>query len=142
MSDAPQPAPHHPARAGWRNPVDPAATAPAASDRAGRRFVVALALLAVAGAIAGMLYWILRPTPARLVTVPVVEYTDLAFPPVPGAERDSDRLRDCFPEHNEKAFDDQERDRLRAKLASLKAERDRPLVLHLTAAVATRDDAV
>src|SRR4051794_28591947 len=120
MSDAPPPAPHHPARAGWRNPVDPAATAPAASDRAGRRFVTALALLAVAGAIAGMLYWILRPPRARPAPVPAAESPALASPPAPGAERDAARLRDCFPEHNEKAFDDQERDRLRAKLAALK----------------------
>src|SRR5436305_10690461 len=94
MSDQPAPTPFRPARADWRQGArDPSAV----SGRGALRATVLIALLAAAGGLVGLYFWIAPPTPARLVTVPVSEYTDPAWPPNPWAEFDSELLRASFP---------------------------------------------
>jgi hypothetical protein len=97
------------------------------------RALALVALLAATGAVAGLWFWVQPPVPPLLVTVPVSEYKDLAWPANPWAEQDSDLLRSCFQEQNDKAFDYQELERFRDLLKSLRGKTGRPVVLHLTA---------
>src|SRR6478672_3002772 len=101
----PTPSPHRPGRTDWRQ-----SGGPAGGNRGAMRAAVFITLLAVAGAIAGLWFWVVPPTPPRLLTVPVSEYTDPAWPVNPWAERDSELLRAAFPD-NTKAFNFQERER-------------------------------
>lgn len=139
MSDEPAPTPFRPARADWRQGAhDPSAV----SGRGALRATVLIALLAAAGGLVGLYFWIAPPNPARLVTVPVFEYTDPAWPANACAEFDSALLRASFPGGTENAFNFQEHERLAALLESLKATSDRPVVLHLSALAVVRGNEV
>jgi hypothetical protein len=139
MSD--QPVPPRPPRAKWQLDKHAAASN---SGRGPARAAVLIALLTVVGGLAGLWFWIARATPPRLVTVPVSEYTDSAWPANPWAEQDSDLLcglRGVFPE-SRKGFNFQERDRLIGLLESLRGDAKTPLVLHLSALACTRGGVV
>src|SRR5262245_54249939 len=139
MSD--QPVPPRPPRAKWQ--IDNRAAADG-SGRGPARAAALIALLAAAGGLAGLWFWIARAKTPRLVTVPVSEYTDPAWPANPWAEQDSDLLcglRGAFPD-SQKGFNFQERDRLTVLLESLRGDAKTPLVLHLSALACTRGGVV
>jgi hypothetical protein len=120
---------------GWREGgIDASGT----SSRGARRATAFIAILAVAGGVAGLWFWIQTPAPIRFITVPVAEYTDSGWPTNPWAERDSDLLLAAFP-GGEKAFAFQERERLSALLDALSGEPHRAVVLHITALGATKN---
>ncbi len=137
MPDAPRPGP-----AGWRSGER---TAPADSGRGVRRFVALAALLATAGAVVGVLFWIRPSDPPVLLTIPISEYKDPAWPPNPWAEEDSDALQDAFPDlaGREKAYGSQELSLLQSKLQSLRnVKAGQPVILHLSALGAVHDGVV
>jgi hypothetical protein len=98
-------------------------------------------MLAAAGGVVGLWFWIQRLQPVLFVTLPVGEYTDPAWPTNPWAENDSKELGARFA-RNPSAFNFQERERFVALLKSLEPEESRPVVLHLSALAATRDGKV
>src|SRR6476469_9169825 len=69
----------------------------AGPSRGTRRAIAFVLLLAAAGAVVGALVWIRPADPPQLVTIPVPEYSDPAWPPNPFAEEDSDALQTAFP---------------------------------------------
>jgi hypothetical protein len=128
MSDGPRPG-----SAGWHT-GEPAR--PADSGRGVRRFVALAAVLAAAGAVVGALFWIQPSDPPVLLTIPVSEYKDSAWPPNPWAEEDSDALQDAFPDlaGREKAYGYQELSLLQSKLQALRnVKAGQPVILHLSA---------
>lgn len=124
--------------AGWRQSSGPGAAS--GSSRGTRIAIALMSLLAVAGGIAGLWYWIQSPQHVRFITIPVVEYTDPSWPPNSWAERDGDLLLACFPE-SEKAFAFQEQERLGPLLQSLREEK-RPLVIYISSLGHTKGGAV
>src|SRR5262245_30033169 len=112
-------------RGGWKQTTGGGSSAGASPGV--RRTIALVALLAAAGGVAGLWFWVQPPSPVRFVEVPVAEYTDPAWPPNPWAERDSNALVSLFPSGAESAFTFQERDRFVALLKSLEAESKRPV---------------
>lgn len=113
--------------------------------RGTRRVVATVVLLAAAGAVAGALFWIRPADPPLLLTIPVGEYPDPAWPPNPWAEEDSDALQAAFPSAagQEKAYGSQELLLLQTKLQGLKkVKAKQPAVVHLTALGVTRGGTV
>jgi hypothetical protein len=136
MSDAPRP----PGSTGWRTGSAYGGEI-AGPSRGARRVVAVLALLAVAGAVAGAFFWIGVADPPVLLTLSVGEYSDPAWPPNPWAEEDSDALQAALPyaAGQEKAYIDQEKSRLQKKLAGLATVKSKQsVVLHLSALAMTR----
>jgi hypothetical protein len=117
----------------------------AGPSRGARRTVAFIAFLAVAGAVAGVLTYIRGADPPQLVTIPISEYADPAWPPNPFAEEDCDALQAAFPDAagQEKAYTSQELHLLRTKLEGLKkVKSSQPVVVHLTALGMTRGPTV
>src|SRR5437870_5202572 len=119
----------------WRGgPADPQATRRARSRRR-RIFALQGAIMALAGAIVGMLYWI-RPIPApRLVALWVAGYQARPIPPVPMAEPDLAALgRGEFARSAESPLPSQGRPQIDRTLAGLRALRTAdPVVIYLRA---------
>jgi hypothetical protein len=129
------------------------------TSRTGLLVGTLLALLAVAGAVVGMLFWTGRPDEPRFLAVPVGEYKHPAWPVNPWATPDAARLAACFPGYHDQPaastnFNYQEQARLRALLGWVAGTgrapdggppdqvAARPLVLHVTALATTRDKTV
>ncbi len=130
-----------PARRDWR--AGAAVPAQGASSKSSSMFAAGLTAVALIGALAGLLYWLLigGETAVRYINIPLCEYVNSVWPPVPFAEADADRLVKHFG-GQEKAFNDQEEERFTRKLESLKTLGDRPLVLHIAGLAVARDDRV
>ena len=126
-------------RVGWRENAD---AGPAAGGSRGMRRAVALCgLLAAAGGVFALWFWIEVPSAVRFITLPVAEYSDPNWPTNPWAENDGQTVLACFPE-GERAYNFQEHDRFIGLLKSLETEQRRPVVLHVTALAATHDGIV
>ncbi len=141
MSDAPRP----PASTGWRTGAPRAAAAPPGPGRGTRRFVAVALLLAAAGAVVGALLWIRPAEPPLLLSVPVGEYRDPAWPPNPWPEQDTAAVQAAFPDlaGRETAYGFQELHLLQSKLQALaNVKAGQPLIVHLTALAAAHDGAV
>jgi hypothetical protein len=130
-----------PSRRDWR--AGAAVPAQGATSKSSSVFVAGLAAVALLGALVGFLYWLLAGGDAsvRYINIPLCEYVNPVWPPVPFAEADADRLVKHF-NGGEKAFNDQEEERFRRKLESLKSLGDRPLVLHISGLAIARDNQV
>jgi hypothetical protein len=133
--DDPAPAKAAAHRADWR-----ADTPGAAGNRSVLRVVTLFALLAVGGVLVGIFaYWLRSKPQPRLVSVPVGEYGP-GWPGNPSARRDAELLAGYFTGRSEVQFDAQQQDKFRTLLRGLPARGDQPLVLHVTALAAARDD--
>ncbi|MBX7104038.1 MAG: hypothetical protein K1X57_08145 [Gemmataceae bacterium] len=97
-------------------------------------FVAGLLAVALAGVLAGFGYWLVSggESTVRYIALPLSEHSHPAWPAVPYAEADAERLLKHFP-GGEKAFNNQEEELFSRKLDSLKSLGDRPLVLHISA---------
>ncbi|HEY1379668.1 MAG TPA: hypothetical protein VGF55_22890, partial [Gemmataceae bacterium] len=115
------------------------------AGRGTRRFVAVALLLAAAGAVAGALFWIRPAEPPVVLSVPVGEYRDRAWPPNPWAEQDSAAVQAAFPDlaARETAYGFQELHLLRSKLQALaNVKAGQPLIVHLTALAVAHNGAV
>src|SRR5262245_25930184 len=76
--------PNGPQRPNWRLPTaQPAGpAAPGAPNRGRRRYLAAASLLAVAGTIAGIVYWLMRPAPPPRFLALAVTQSEKANAPV------------------------------------------------------------
>ena len=130
-----------PARRDWR--AGAAVPVQGAASKSSSVFVAGLTAVALLGALVGFLYWLLAGGEAsvRYINIPLCEFVNPVWPPVPFAEADADRLVKHFA-GGEKAFNDQEEERFRRKLESLKSLGDRPLVLHIAGLAVARDNQV
>jgi hypothetical protein len=94
----------------------------------------ALVLAALAGAIAGLFFYI-RPDPVPvLLAMPVTQYDSPDWPPNPWAEADASGLRDRFPEDSAQASQAQAKDSILARLRDAVEHsrgKGRPLVVYL-----------
>lgn len=106
-------------------------------------FVAGLAAVALGGALIGLLYWLLGGShgAVRYINIPLCEYDNPIWPPVPFAEADANRIAKHFA-NSEVAFKDQEKLRFAHKLDSLKTLGDSALVLHISGLAVTHDNRV
>lgn len=104
------------------------------TDKKSSVFVAGLLAVTLAGALAGIAYWLVSGgEPAvKYIALPLSEHTHPAWPPVPFAEADAKRLLRHFP-GGELAFNNQEEVQFKQKLESLKSLRDSRVVLHIPA---------
>lgn len=122
----------------WKsNAPPPRATAAAARTAGGssrRWFGAALVLAALAGAIAGLFYYLRKEPEPRFVAIPVTQYEHPDWGPNPWAEADAAAVRDRFPNPDE-AVQLQEKDRILRKLDDVadqsQKEPRRPVVVYL-----------
>jgi hypothetical protein len=113
-----------------------AAARPAAARRAparGRWFAAALAVVGLAGVVAGLLFY-LWPDPAPVIlTIPVAAYTHPDCPPNPWAESDARGFLERAPEGGAQTFQAQEKQAILRELDRVVADgRRRPLVVYLS----------
>ena len=107
--------------------------------------VAVIILMGAAGAVAAAMFWIRPADPPLLLTIPVCEYPDPAWPPNPWAEEDSDALQAVFPSaaRPEKLYGSQELHLLQIKLQGLANRKaNQAAVVHLTALGTTRGGTV
>jgi hypothetical protein len=116
----------------------PGGLAPA---RPPRRKVLALAgtVLALAGAIAGVIYWLRPVPPPYFLAAWIDQYPDPRVPVNPWAAQDRQALLDVGW-HDENAFTNQSQDRLVGKLHALQGRADTPVVVYLSAFALTGED--
>jgi hypothetical protein len=98
-------------------------------------------ILALAGAIAALPFFLRRFQTPFFVTIAVSEYRESDLPPNPLAEQDSESLL-AFFSRQVKATGGQQRDRFIQELTNLQSQRDNAVVVHLCAHALSHDGEV
>lgn len=102
------------------------------SSRNKLMFRVLTVIMALAGALVGLFFY-LTPFPVPVfLTIPVTQYDDLHFPVNPQVNEDSTDLENCFP-GTPSGFTMQEKSLLVRELSKKAVEKSRALVVHLAA---------
>ena len=113
--------------------------APVIGRKAARAFVALAVLLALAGVVVGLLFYLRPPPRPVFVSIAVTEYADRNWPVNPFARQDGDALRERFGSDSVQAFQSQERALVLAELNRLadatrrSEDAGRPVVVHLSA---------
>lgn len=100
----------------------------------GRWFAAALAVVALGGAIAGLLFYLWPDPPPVILAMPVTAYNQPDWPPNPWAEADARSLLERAPEGGAQTFQAQDKQAILRELDRAAAEtRKQPLVVYLSA---------
>lgn len=126
-----------PTSAGWQTGEPFGSRRQIGLSRGTRLFIAASFFLAIAGAIIAFFMYMRRPDAARIVTIPISQYSDPPWTTNPWAEEDSDALQAVLPaseSSRDKAFGAQETGRLEAQFRKLAESDDsKPIIVHLSA---------
>ncbi len=113
------------------------------SGKARKLFTLLGILLALAGAVAALIFFPSAPSPPHFLTLPIREYRVEQWPTNPFAVQDGELLVKHFEDGKTKeAFGSQTRDRIIKELSDLPAEANQPVVVHLCAHGVCHDDKV
>lgn len=135
-----------PTSAGWQTGEPYGSRHQVGLSRGTRLFIAASFFLAIAGAIIAFFLYMRRPDAARIVTIPISQYSDPPWTVNPWAEEDSDALQavlSATESSRDKAFGAQETGRLEARFRKLSESDDsKPIIVHLSALALVDNGAV
>lgn len=135
MADSPKP----PAPQRWRPRMDGAAPGRPAPHRLRTLVTVLASMLFLAGALAGLLYWIRKPPRPHFIAVWIDQYTDPHLPPNGWSGQDSQALLN-LAWRDTHHFGRQKLDSVRDDLENLRHQSDGSVVVYLSALAISGDD--
>ncbi|HEY1861978.1 MAG TPA: hypothetical protein VGG61_16570, partial [Gemmataceae bacterium] len=136
--------PATPRKGDWRHKATTVSGSSAGTSGRGKKMFALLAvILALGGAVVGLMFVIGTFHPPVFLSLPISEYRDRRFPPNPFADLDAKSLHaHIHGEGSEVAHNSQENDLLRQKLKDLSARNDRALVIHISSLALCQDGKV
>ena len=117
----------------WKSSTPARPTGSGRAPAQGRWFAAALAVVGLAGVVAGLLFYLWPDSAPIVLAIPVANYTNPDWPPNPWAETDARGFVERAPEGSAQTFQAQEKQDIVRELDRVVGEaRRRPLVVYLS----------